>query len=284
MNRDAGAGEQFAFQTDLIPLFGDESARGTFLDTVAATIGRKGTDLLSYDLFLYNRTPGTFWGANEEFVSSPQLDDLQCAYGITQGFLAAQSHPNTLALVALFDNEEVGSTTKNGACSDFLHATVRRIAEALGMNYQSYRAALASGFMVSADNAHAKHPNHPEKADPTTYPLMNQGIVIKFHGGQKYATDATSAGIFRMVCAKAGVPCQMYNNNSNLAGGSTLGNLSTSQLSFNTIDIGLPQLAMHSCYETAGAKDLDYLIGAMTEYYSSCIQLQGSGDYSITRG
>jgi aspartyl aminopeptidase len=282
MDRTAGSGDSIGFQTDMIPLYGDESARGTFLDTVAETVGHKGEDILSYDLFLYNRMKGTFWGANNEFIAAPHLDDLQCAYGITQGFLAG-GNENALSLVALLDNEEVGSNTKNGADSDFLTSTLQRIREALGMSFQEYRAALASGFMVSADNAHAKHPNHPEKADPTTYPLMNRGPVIKFHGGQRYATDATSAAIFRTLCQRAEVPFQYYNNHSDQPGGGTMGNISTSQVSLNTVDIGLPQLAMHSSYETAGAKDLDYLIQVMTEYYASCITLTGSGVYQINR-
>ncbi len=282
MNRAAATSETISIQNDMIPLYGDETARGTFLDTVAESIGLKGADILAYDLFLYNRTPGTVWGAHNEYLSAPRLDDLQCAYGIAKGFLAGHNE-NTVSLVTLFDNEEVGSTTKNGAHSDFLNTTMRRISDCLGLGFQEYRSVLASSFMVSADNAHAKHPNHPEKADPTTYPLMNQGLVIKFHGGQKYATDSTSAAIFRVICKRAGIPCQLFNNHSDMASGGTLGNICTSQVSINTIDVGLAQLAMHSCYETAGSKDLDYMISAMTEYYNSRVELTSSGTYQVNR-
>lgn len=282
MNRSAASNETISIQTDMTPLYGDEAARGTFLDTVAETIGKTGADLLAHDLFLYNRTPGTIWGAHNEFFSAPRLDDLQGAYGITKGFLAGHND-STVSLVTLFDNEEVGSTTKNGAHSDFLSTTMRRIGECLGLSFQAYRSILASSFMVSADNSHAKHPNHPEKADPTTYPLMNRGLVIKFHGGQKYATDSTSAAIFRVICKRAGIPCQLFSNHSDLTSGGTLGNICTSQVSINTIDVGLAQLSMHSCYETAGVKDLDYMIAAMTEYYHSCVELTGSGTYQVSR-
>ena len=282
MNRAAATNETISIQTDMAPLYGDENAKGTFLDTVAATLCRKGCDILAHDLFLYNRTPGTVWGANNEYISAPRLDDLQCAFGITKGFLAGHND-NTVSLVTLFDNEEVGSTTKNGAHSDFLNTTLHRISSCLGLSFQEYRSILASSFMVSADNAHAKHPNHPEKADPTTYPLMNRGLVVKFHGGQKYATDSTSAAIFRIICRRAGIPCQLFSNHSDMASGGTLGNICTSQVSINTIDVGLAQLSMHSCYETAGVKDLDYMIAAMTEYYNSRVELTGSGTYQIHR-
>ena len=223
-------------------------------------------DILGYDLVLVPRQKGLVWGASEEFVSSPRLDDLQCAYGCFQGFLAA-SDSGSLPVFALLDNEEVGSLTKQGADGTFLSDVVDRICAATGRNRSC---AVANSFLVSADNAHAVHPNHPEYADPTNRPVMNGGVVIKH--GVRYATDGAAQAVFVALCRRAGVPVQHYANRSDMAGGSTLGNLSNSHVSLNTVDIGLAQLAMHSCFETAGAKDTDYLVRAMTAYYSASLQ------------
>ena len=178
----------------------------------------------------------------------------------------------------MFDNEEVGSGTKQGADSDFLRAVTDRIANALG---KEKSAMLANSFMVSADNAHAVHPNHPEYADPTNKPFMNGGIVIKHNGNQRYATDAISETIFKRICAAIGVPTQTYANRSDIAGGSTLGNISTAQVSLNTVDIGLAQLAMHSSYETAGSMDTLYLERAAAEFYRTAIISLGDGEYEL---
>ena len=170
-------------------------------------------------------------------------------------------------LLAVFDNEEVGSTTRQGAASNFLQDTLRRIGESLGMEESSYGRLMADSFMISADNAHAVHPNHPEKADPTNRPYLNGGIVIKYHGGQKYTTDAVSAAVMKEVCRKADVPWQCYANRSDIAGGSTLGNISAAQVPVSTVDIGIGQLAMHSAYETAGAQDVEYMVRVMECFY-----------------
>ena len=266
---------------DLVPLFGDGSAKGKFYETVAAAAGVKREDILSSDLFLYNREKGYVWGTNDEFFSCPQLDDLQCAYASMVGFLESGASAHTAAVCAVLDNEEVGSTTKQGAASTFLCDTLHRIVYAVGGTESDYMAAVARSMMVSADNAHAVHPNHPEYADPTHKPEMNKGIVIKHNASQKYTTDAVSAAFFEAVCKKAEVPVQHFFNRSDMGGGSTLGNIANTQVSLNTVDIGLPQLAMHSPFETAGTKDTGYFIRALRVFYTASIKADLGGTYEM---
>ena len=178
----------------------------------------------------------------------------------------------------------MGSETKQGAASTLLSDVLQRICAALGRDGEGYRMAVANSFMVSADNAHAMHPNHPEYADAANCPQMNGGVVVKFNANQRYTTDAVSAAVFRSVCADAGVPVQVYANRSDLAGGSTLGSIANTKVSLNTVDIGLAQLAMHSAYETAGAKDLDYLTAAMTEFYGRSFRSDGLGGFTLEKG
>ncbi len=280
MNREVNNGYAYNPQVDLLPLYGDETAKGTFMKTIAKCAGVKEEDILGHDLFLYNRMPGSIWGAGEEYISSARLDDLQCAFSSLKGFLKG-GHTDSVTVHAVFDNEEVGSGTKQGADSTFLEDTLRRINRGLGRSEDEYLMALASSFMVSADNAHAVHPNKADKADPVNRPYMNGGIVIKYNADQKYTSDAVSAGIFRTICEEAGVPVQSFTNRSDIAGGSTLGNLSNSHVALNTVDIGLPQLAMHSPYETAGVKDTCWLITAAERFFSSSIKAKGSGAYEI---
>lgn len=280
MNRKANEGYQYSIQKDMLPLFGDEGAKGTFMDLVAETAGVERDDVLGSDLYLYCRGRGTIWGAENEFLSAPKLDDLQCAFALLQGFLAG-SDPDSAAVYAVFDNEEVGSSTKQGADSTMLQDTLRRINSALGGSDPDYLRLLASSFMISADNAHAVHPNHVSDADPTNHSHINKGIVIKFSANQKYSTDAVSAAIFRTICSRVNVPVQVFHNESDTPGGSTLGNISTAQVSVNMVDIGLPQLAMHSAFETAGVRDTGYLARAAKVFYSSCLKYAGSGKYDI---
>ena len=265
MDRSANDGKNYDIKTDMLPLIGSENAAGRMAEITAEAAGVRLEDVISTDLYLYPRTPGVVFGADEEYVAAPRLDDLQCAFGCFEGFLAAGEGKNA-PLLCLFDNEEVGSTTKQGANSDFLVDTLWRICDALGRNF--YRSTSAS-FMVSADNAHAVHPNHPEYADSQDRPRINGGIVIKHHANQKYTTDAVTEAVFAEICRRAGVPVQHYSNRADLLGGSTLGNISTSHVSVDSVDIGLAQLAMHSCYETAGSADTDYLIRAARAYYES---------------
>ena len=267
MNREANNGVSYNPQKDLQPLFAVGNTDRTLLEIIAEQTGVKKEDIISHDLFLYNRMPGTIWGADKEFVSSARLDDLQCAFASMEGLLRAQNH-ESIAVHCVMDNEEVGSGTKQGAASTFLKDTLLRINMGLGRTYEEYLMTLAGSFMVSADNAHALHPNYTDKTDPTNHPVLNKGIVIKFNTNQKYCTDAVSAAIFKELCTKAGVPYQTFVNRSDIAGGSTLGNISNTQVPMNTVDIGLPQLAMHSPYETAGVKDTEYLVRAAEELFA----------------
>lgn len=267
MNREANNGVSYNPQKDLQPLFAVGNTDRTLLEIIAEQTGVKKEDIISHDLFLYNRMPGTVWGADREFVSSARLDDLQCAFASMEGLLRAQNH-ESIAVHCVMDNEEVGSGTKQGAASTFLKDTLLRINMGLGRTYEEYLMTLAGSFMVSADNAHALHPNYTDKTDLTNHPVLNKGIVIKFNANQKYCTDAVSAAIFKELCTKAGVPYQTFVNRSDIAGGSTLGNISNTQVPMNTVDIGLPQLAMHSPYETAGVKDTEYLVRAAEELFA----------------
>ena len=263
MNRDANNGFPYDAKCDTIPLMGMGEEKGTFRALVAQAAGCAPEDILGTDLYLCLRQRGLTWGANNEFISSPRLDDLQCAYGCFRGFLAAPDS-TSVPLYALLDNEEVGSLTKQGADGTFLSDAVDRICASLGRERAT---AVANSFLVSADNAHAVHPNHPEYHDATHRPAMNGGVVIKH--GVRYATDGPSQAVFTALCKKAGVPVQHFSNRSDLAGGGTLGLIANAHVSMNTVDIGLAQLAMHSCFETAGAKDTDYLIQAMTAFYGA---------------
>ena len=267
MNREANNGVSYNPQKELQPLFAAGNTDRTLLEIIAEQTGVKKEDIISHDLFLYNRMLGTIWGADKEFVSSARLDDLQCAFASMEGLLRAQNH-ESIAVHCVMDNEEVGSGTKQGAASTFLKDTLLRINMGLGRTYEEYLMTLAGSFMVSADNAHALHPNYTDKTDPTNHPVLNKGIVIKFNANQKYCTDAVSAAIFKELCTKAGVPYQTFVNRSDIAGGSTLGNISNTQVPMNTVDIGLPQLAMHSPYETAGVKDTEYLVRAAEELFA----------------
>ncbi len=267
MNRDINKGMEYNAQTDMLPLYGGIDSRNSFRSLIAAEAGAKAEDVLSSDLFLYNREAGRILGAEGEFVSAPRLDDLECVYASMRAMLASKSKEN-INLMIVFDNEEVGSMTRQGAASTFLQDTLLRICEALSLTQSDYCRLLADSFMISADNAHGVHPNHPEKADPTNRPYLNGGIVIKYHGSQKYTTDAVSAAVMKDICKRAEVPFQTYANRSDIAGGSTLGNISAAKVSVSTVDIGLAQLAMHSAYETAGSWDVEAMIKTLSCFYS----------------
>lgn len=268
MNRDANDGMSYNVQKDLCPVFGDASAKGGLKKLIAREAGVAEEQILDMDLFLYNRQQGTFVGLNEEYLAAPRLDDLQCMYGSLRGFLAANAKSG-IPVYCAFDNEETGSVSRQGAASTFLHDVLVRICAALGGTQEDYLRAVAGSFLISGDNAHALHPNHPEKADPVNRPQMNQGIVVKYNANQKYTSDARSSAVLRMLCARAGVPCQSYTNRSDMAGGSTLGNISNTQVSLQAVDIGMPQLAMHSPYEMAGTKDTAYLAALAKEFFQT---------------
>lgn len=295
MNREMNNGYKWDMKQDLRPLLAGVQApeaavpaadRSTedigtiFRRLVADEAGVSPEDVLDTDLYLYNREKASVIGLNGEFISSGRLDDLQCAFGTLKGFLTARPE-KSIAVYCAFDNEEVGSMTKQGADSSFLRCTLERISTALGRSRGEFMASLSSSFMISADNAHAVHPNHPELEDPSHRPVPNGGIVIKYSANQKYTTDAVSGAVMKEICRKAGVPVQIFYNRSDLPGGSTLGNISTTQLSLNTVDIGLAQLAMHSAYETAGVKDTEYLARASAVFFSGAVTGTGDGRYRL---
>lgn len=267
MNRDMNKGVEYNPQVDMLPLYAGIEKKGCFQEEVAKAAGVDKEDILGSDLFLYVREKGRRIGADGEFISAPRLDDLECAFGAIKGIIHAGISSEYVNIAVVFDNEEVGSGTKQGADSTFLSDILVRIKEMMGKNDSWFCRMIAGSFMISADNAHATHPNHPEKADPTNRPYLNGGIVIKYHGSQKYTTDGISAAVMNDICKKAGVPCQTYTNRSDILGGSTLGNISTAHVSVDTVDIGLAQLAMHSAYETAGARDINYLVKALTSFF-----------------
>ena len=267
MDRSVNKGAELNPAVDLLPLLGCGKEPGTFRKLIAEAAGVREEHLLSTELFLYPRTKAVQTGLNGEFIVSPRLDDLQCVFGCLEGFLAAKPG-GSLPVLAVFNNEEVGSNTRQGADSTFLTDVLERIAHGCGLDSEAWKAAVANSFMVSADNAHAIHPAHPEYADKGEYPVLGGGIVIKYNANQRYTTDAVSGAVFQAICQEAGVPVQRYSNRADLPGGSTLGNISTAHLSVPTVDIGLPQLAMHSVCETAGAADTDHLVKAMTAYFS----------------
>jgi len=273
MNREANNGYKYNAQNDMLPLFGDEKAKDKFFEIIAENANVKKEDIIGHDLFLYNRVESTTWGANNEYISASRIDDQECVYTTFKGFLLADSNTHLL-LHCVFDNEEVGSGTKQGAASTFLKDTLERIMESFGKTKQQYHACLSKSFMLSADNAHALHYNHTDKADPINKPKMNGGIVIKYNANQKYTTDGASAAMFRYILDKENIPYQTFTNRSDMAGGSTLGNISNTQVALNTVDIGLAQLAMHSPYETAGSKDPYYMALASKAFYESDIDIE----------
>lgn len=266
MDRSVNQHKEWKVQKDMLPLYGMTGAKTPFMDVIAAAAKIKAEDILAHDLILYSRVPGTIWGEEREFISSPKLDDLQCAFACFRGFTQGQKE-KYISVYALFDNEEVGSATSQGAGSTFLANTLERLARSLGYSYDETMAMIARSFMISADNAHSVHPNHPEYADPVNRPVINGGIVIKYSAAQKYATNAFSAAYFKKLCKSHDIPTQTFTNHSDNPGGSTLGNISNTVIAMPTVDIGLPQLAMHSSYETAGVKDTAYLVDAVTKFY-----------------
>ena len=274
LNRGVNDGAKFNPAKDLLPLYAMNGQKGDLVASIAAQLGVRSESILAHDLFLYNREEGRRVGKEGEFILCPRLDDLGCVYSSTVAFLnSGASH--AVPVLAVFDNEEVGSETKQGAASTFLRDTLLRISG----SDAALSIALENSFMVSADNAHAKHPASPEMSDPDNAPVLNGGVVIKYNANQRYATDGFSDALFRSICERAGVKVQSYCNRADLPGGSTLGSISNTRVSVPTVDIGLPQLAMHSANETAGADDVDAMVRALTEFYSSSLVKKGTKVY-----
>lgn len=270
LNRTVNEGVKLNPAVDLIPLMSCERPSGAFTALVADTLGVAQEDIVSHDLFLYNREPGRVLGLGEDLLLCPRLDDLACVYTCLQGFLSADADGDAIHVLALFHNEEVGSSTKQGAASTFLADTLRTIAG------DAYGAMLTGSLMVSADNAHAKHPNHPELSDPDHAPTLGGGVVIKYNASERYATDGLSDALFREICRRADVPVQSYCNRADLAGGSTLGSISNTRVGVPTVDIGIAQLAMHAARESCGVRDVDTMVRAMTAFFSTAMQISCS--------
>lgn len=276
MNRGVNDGYAFNKQVDLLPLFGQETEKDALMNLVASELQVEREAILGSDLYLCTRDRASVWGVNEEFVSSGRLDDQQCAFSSLKALLESKNE-KSINIMACFDNEEVGSGTKQGADSTMLYDVMKRICLGLGKDETEYLRAVAASFMLSADNAHAVHPNHPEHTDANNCVYMNEGVVVKSHAGQKYCSDGMSTAICRELAARAGVPLQYFANRSDKAGGSTLGNIAMAHVSMNAVDIGLPQLAMHSAYETAGTKDTLYMINLMKQLYASHFEEAAAG-------
>ncbi len=282
-NREANDGYKISVQKDMLPLI-SMSEDFSLKELVAKQLEVEESRILDMDLYLYNRDKGTIWGPEDEFLSARRLDDLACVFAglkaisecVTDQSAKSESAKadlstgdvsNVCNILCIFDNEEVGSSTRQGAMATFLYDTLIRINESKGGSYSDHLRAVHNGFMLSADNAQASHPNHMEKSCPTNKVFLNEGVVLKYSANQKYTTDALSGAVFKKLCQDNGIEYQVYHNNSDIAGGSTLGNISATNVSLATVDIGLPQLAMHSCFETCGSKDLEDMYKVMKAFY-----------------
>lgn len=274
-NRQVNDGVKLSKQKDMLPLLGQitntQEAGNLLMNVILEELNKERhvskEDILDFDLYLADATPACTYGVHNEMISSGRLDDLSMCFAGLEALLAAKDSDTTQVL-AIFDNEETGSQTKQGAASPFLAFMLKRIALAQSNTEEAYYQAVERAFMISADNAHAWHPNYPEKYDPTNHPVLGGGPAIKFNAAQKYASDAVSAAIFAGICQKAGVPCQKFVNHSDVAGGSTLGNILASSIPLKGVDMGNAILAMHSCRETGSTKDHEYCVKAFTEFYN----------------
>ena len=274
LNRKVNEGYAWNPAVDTLPLLGGEKAAGKLMPMLEELAGGK---ILGHDLYLYVRQKSRLCGIDQEFIAAQGLDDLMCAWCCTRGFVESETG-RSLPVLCLFDSEVVGSSSVQGACSDLLQSILERICRCCNRELSQM---LRHSFMLSADNAHALHPNHPELSDGTNAPVMNGGVVLKFNANLRYATDGVAAGVLRTVCQKANVPVQTYYNRADLPGGSTLGSLSLAHVAVPTADIGLAQLAMHCAYETAGAQDVIYLTEVMKTYFGCTLECTANEAYTI---
>ena len=273
-NRQVNDGVKLSKQKDVLPLLGQINSQleagNLLMNVIVEELNKQRPiqqeDILDFDLYLADTTPACTFGAHNEFISAGRLDDLSMCFAGLEAMLAAHD-TDTTQVLAIFDNEETGSQTKQGAGSPFLSYMLKRIALAQSQTEEAYYQAVERAFMISADNAHAWHPNYAEKYDPTNHPMLGGGPVIKFNAAQKYASDAASAAVFAGLCAKAGVPCQRFVNHSDVAGGSTLGNILASSIPLRGVDMGNAILAMHSCRETGSVRDHEYCVKVFTEFF-----------------
>lgn len=273
-NRQVNDGVSISKQKDMLPILGIVSntlERGNLLmNVITEQLGINASEILDFDLYLFDTTPACHAGVHDEFISAGRIDDLSMVHAGLSALLAdTETIPETTKILGIFDNEETGSQTKQGAGSPFLASIIQRIVLAQGETMDDYHRSIEKAFMISADNAHAWHPNYSEKYDPTNHPMLGGGPVIKFNAAQKYASDAVSAAIFAGICEKAGVPCQRFVNHSDVAGGSTLGNILASSLPLKGVDMGNPIIGMHSVRETGAAIDQEYCIKAFIEFYKN---------------
>lgn len=273
-NRQVNDGVSISKQKDMLPILGIVSnalERGNLLmNVITEQLGINASDILDFDLYLFDTTPACHAGVHDEFISAGRIDDLSMVHAGLSALLAdTETIPETTKILGIFDNEETGSQTKQGAGSPFLASIIQRIVLAQGETMDDYHRSIEKAFMISADNAHAWHPNYSEKYDPTNHPMLGGGPVIKFNAAQKYASDAVSAAIFAGICEKAGVPCQRFVNHSDVAGGSTLGNILASSLPLKGVDMGNSIIGMHSVRETGAAIDQEYCIKAFIEFYKN---------------
>ena len=276
-NREINNGYKYNKAVDTLPLLSNSTEKGTVKSLVAERLGVEPDSIVSMDLFVVNRTRGSVFGADDAFFCAPRIDDLQCAY-TTLAALTEADAPKAIPVYALFDNEEVGSETKQGAASTLLFDTLTRIGGYYGKTLSEL---LPASFMLSCDNGHAVHPNHPELSDAKNAPHLNGGVVIKHNANQRYATDALSEALFTEICRKADVPVQHFANRSDIAGGGTLGSISNTRVSLKTVDIGLAQFAMHSAVETGGVKDTDYMVRAVKAFYESALVVNEAGAFEL---
>ena len=274
MNRNVNDGYKWDLTKDVLPLLGGKEAAGKLEAMLEEAAGGK---ILGRDLFLYVRDQAKTWGVDGEYLSAPALDDLACAWCCTQGFLAAESS-KSIPMLCVFDHEEVGSASNQGADSNLLETVISRICDSLNLDKT---ALLARSMLVSADNAHGLHPNHPELADPQNAPVVGGGVAVKFNATLRYTTDGLSAALLRKAFAKAGVSTQTYYNRADMPGGSTLGCIALSHVSVPSVDIGLPQLAMHSAYETCALSDARDLEKAMAAYYGCTLEIGENGAVNL---
>ena len=277
-NREINSGYTYDYAVDTQPFYSLDQDQKDLKTRLAKKLKVNVDNISNYDLFVYNKQSGVLWGDRNEFISCPRLDDLECVYTSLTAFRQVDND-NSINVLYIADNEEVGSSSRQGANGDFLPSLLKRICSSLSCNYEQ---AVANSFLISADNGHAVHPNKPHITDVDNKAFLNKGVVIKFNASNSYTSDSLSSSIFQKICDNAHVPYQYFTNKSGVRGGSTLGNLLLSQVSFISIDIGLAQLAMHSSYETAGSYDVKYLIDAFKEFYQSNIEMNNDS-YRITK-
>ena len=278
LNRKANEGNALNAAVDMLPVWAtakDENAG--FMTVVSDKIGVKAEDILGADLYLYNCEKGCLWG---DFVSSPRLDDLQCVFASLKAFENTEAG-ESMPVLAVFDNEEVGSSTKQGADSTFMPFVLRKLTFALGLNEADFADKIANSMLLSCDNAHGVHPNHSEMTDSNHQCRLNEGVVVKFNANQSYCTDGVAGAILKLIADKGDVPVQAYTNRADIRGGSTLGNIANTQLSMVSADIGLAQLAMHSSFETAGSKDTDYMVKLLETFFASALKLKADGEFTL---